>query len=222
MEKMRTLMRKYFWVGFAGILWFGLLGAGFGFLVVYQTTPGIMEQVLAEWPRESALARSPDRPTLVLFAHPHCPCTRASADSLSWIMEKAGGNVAAHVVLFKSPEFKTGWIDTNLYDTFKKIPGVTVHEDVGGKEIRTFRADISGETVLYGVDGKLLYGGGITAARGHAGDNEGRNAVVSLVKGNRANSHFPVFGCSLLDTKTTPIVNTPLRRIQAWMQKRFM
>jgi hypothetical protein len=43
-----------------------------------------------------------------------------------------------------------------------------------------------------------LFKGGITASRGHSGDNLGRDAVIDLVTSGVASaSSTPVFGCSL-------------------------
>jgi hypothetical protein len=44
----------------------------------------------------------------------------------------------------------------------------------------------------------LQFSGGITASRGHSGDNLGRSAVVALVTtGESATNHTSVYGCSL-------------------------
>jgi hypothetical protein len=52
---------------------------------------------------------------------------------------------------------------------------------------------------LYAPTGKLLFSGGITASRGHEGDNVGRSAIVSFIlNGHAPVNHTPVFGCSLL------------------------
>ena len=55
-------------------------------------------------------------------------------------------------------------------------------------------------TPLYDAGGQLRFSGGITPARGHAGDNAGRSAIVALVESaSSAPVETPVFGCSLLD-----------------------
>jgi hypothetical protein len=78
------------------------------------------------------------------------------------------------------------------------IPGVTVARDPDGAEARHFGAKTSGFTLLYSADGKLLFRGGITDGRGHSGDNIGRRAVATLLKGERAEtSATHVFGCPL-------------------------
>jgi hypothetical protein len=55
--------------------------------------------------------------------------------------------------------------------------------------------------VLYDARGQLVFRGGITSARGHAGDNYGADAVAEFVNtGVRSRSLTPVFGCSLLSS----------------------
>jgi hypothetical protein len=54
--------------------------------------------------------------------------------------------------------------------------------------------------ILYDAAGRLRFSGGITAARGHAGDNLGRSAIVELLEGDSPTATAtPVFGCSLLE-----------------------
>jgi hypothetical protein len=52
--------------------------------------------------------------------------------------------------------------------------------------------------MLYDVNGRLLFSGGITGSRGHAGDNAGRTAILALLhrEASGRNDTF-VFGCSL-------------------------
>jgi hypothetical protein len=51
--------------------------------------------------------------------------------------------------------------------------------------------------VLYNAAGALLFSGGITAARGHEGDNAGREMVLAHLAANDAGRRAPVFGCPL-------------------------
>jgi len=54
------------------------------------------------------------------------------------------------------------------------------------------------DTVVYDPSGRLLFRGGITSARGHAGDNAGRSAIVAAVEANDpARMATPTFGCEL-------------------------
>jgi hypothetical protein len=114
-------------------------------------------------------------------------------------MARSQGRVAAHVVFFKPGKFTDDWTQTSLWWSAATIPGVTVHEDLDGGQARLFGAETSGYVLLYDTHGQLLFRGGITGGRGHAGDNAGENALVSLLAGKNVNlKQTPVYGCSLL------------------------
>jgi hypothetical protein len=54
--------------------------------------------------------------------------------------------------------------------------------------------------VLYSPNGELLFSGGITGSRGHAGQNPGEDAVIALVNGRSLPlTHAHVYGCDLFD-----------------------
>ena len=72
--------------------------------------------------------------------------------------------------------------------------------DVEKYEARLFEARTSGHVVLYDAGGRLLFSGGITRARGHVGDNYGRQQVSSLLRNHTVRvADGPVFGCPLED-----------------------
>jgi len=61
-----------------------------------------------------------------------------------------------------------------------------------------FRIETSGDLVLYDADGRLLFHGGITSARGHSGDNLGRSAIQALLwKEPAQTASTSSFGCPL-------------------------
>jgi hypothetical protein len=92
------------------------------------------------------------------------------------------------------------WAETDLAIRARSLPGVTVRSDPKGRESERFGISVSGHTAVYSPDGRLLFSGGITAARGHMGDNAGRAAIRSLlVNREPAASRTPVFGCSIQD-----------------------
>jgi CBS domain-containing protein len=164
----------------------------------YEATPGSPGQTPATWPAESRVARASDRPTLVMLAHPKCVCTRASIAELAELMARLPGRVAARVLFMKPHEFPDGWEQTDTWRSAEHIPGVTVIRDVDGKEAARFGAVTSGQTALYGADGRLLFSGGITASRGHIGDNAGLDRIVSLVtRGEADRGTSKVFGCAI-------------------------
>lgn len=181
-----------------GALWLSLIGTGMWFLVNYEGNPGVAATAPTRWPADSGIRRAADRPTLVMLAHPHCPCTRASIGELSRLMTQAKGRVTAHVLFVKPAGFSEGWEQTDLLTSAAAIPGVFVVRDDEGVEASRFRAATSGQTMLYDAGGMLLFNGGMTSARGHAGDNAGRAAIVSLLStGEAQQKETPVYGCPL-------------------------
>jgi len=183
-----------------GLLWLVVVGAGLSVIWRYENAPGLAAAPPGLWPAESSLQRAAGRATLVMLAHPHCPCTRASIGELALLMARCQGRVEAHVLFYQPDDFSNEWAQTDLWQSAAAIPGVTVKTDPGGLEARRFRAETSGQVLLYDGAGRLLFSGGITGSRGHSGDNAGRSAVVSLLTGGAADrDQTSVFGCSLFD-----------------------
>lgn len=184
-----------------GLLWLGAIGTGLGALAWYDNAAAAPQEFLAEWPSGSAIHRSEQGKTLVLFAHPRCPCTRASLGELEKIVAHCQGTIIPWVVFFKPDGAEPGWEQTDLWRTASAIPGVHVLCDVGGHEARRFHVTASGQTLLYSAGGERLFSGGITFARGHAGDNAGRAAIEAWSTGSPPGyRETPVFGCPIVDT----------------------
>jgi len=185
-------------------VWVCAVAAGLAMMVRYENAPGQAERTPPDWPASSRIPQPEGHPSLVLFAHPHCPCTRATMGELARIMAQCEGKLDALVVFFYPGSSATEWKQTALRREAASIPGIRVLDDKDGREARRFGAETSGQTMLYDASGHLLFSGGITASRGHSGDNAGRGAIVSLVNSGRAGCNStPAFGCSLLDSKVT-------------------
>ena len=179
-------------IGWAAVIALGLRG-----LLNYESAPGAVADVPKVWP-PSSISLSADALTLVMLAHPHCPCTRASVGELAKVMARVEGKAKAYVLFAKPDGAGADWDDTSLRRSAAAIPGVTVLSDPDGVEARRFGAETSGHTLLFGSDGRLLFSGGITPSRGHAGDNAGAGAIVSLVHNPQAKQATTfVFGCPL-------------------------
>lgn len=180
--------------------WLAAICAGSFVLLGYQNKAGETNAAPTGWPAQSKLLRSANLPTLLLFAHPRCPCTRATVGELALLLARCSGKVDTVVIFTKPADVDDNWVETDLWRSAETIPGVTVRRDDSGIEARRFGAVTSGDAMLYDRDGKLLFHGGITDGRGHAGDNEGRSAIVSLLEGKPGHtSTTHVFGCRLFD-----------------------
>ena len=180
------------------MLWLLAVGAGFAMILKYQNTSGEIGSAQGHWPAEAQVTPDSTQDTLVMFVHPQCPCTRASMEELNRLLAQSRGRVAAHVFFFKPEGFSNDWVQADLWRSAKAIPGVAVHEDTDGKQAQLFGAETSGYVLLYDTHGQLLFHGGITGSRGHAGDNAGEEAIVSLLAGKTVSlKQTPVYGCSL-------------------------
>ena len=184
--------------------WIAALGYGMRVLLKYETTPGTSGAVISSWPIDSKATRHHGKPMLVMVAHPHCPCTRASVAELAKIMAHAPDGVTATVLFVKPLGAGAEWDDTDLRRTAAAIPGVTVQTDENGVEAARLGAQTSGHTLVFDRAGKLLFSGGITATRGHIGDNAGENAALAALKEQGPEvGQTAVFGCSLANRNPT-------------------
>jgi hypothetical protein len=148
--------------------------------------------------------------------HPHCPCSRASIGELAILMAHSGGRLAAFVDFVQPPGFNENWTKGELWSNAGSIPGVTRIID-SGAEAKLLGAATSGQTLVYDPQGRLLFSGGITAARGHFGDNAGVSAIARLLDTPEPGrptrvvyrnkpaiyaSTTPVYGCPLFARST--------------------
>ena len=121
-------------------------------------------------------------------------------------MARCQGRLNARVLFVEPEGLGQEWTHTDLWDEAATIPGVEVIADHGGASTRRFGVESSGHVLLYGAEGDLWFSGGITAGRGHSGDNRGRSTIISLLTDGNATaprrsgpSETFVFGCPLLD-----------------------
>jgi len=178
----------------------------------YSGTAGIQNAAPEVWPAKCTVVPAAGQTTLVVFIHPRCPCSRATVGEIGWIMAKAKGLVQAQVWFYRPDGEPEAWAHTDLWRSAGQIPGVSVAGDEGGVEAVRFNASVSGQTLLYDRDGRCVFNGGITSARGHSGDNAGRSAVLTLLHGaNLQKVETPVFGCALSGAGSTSAPTPGLR-----------
>ncbi|MGE0528432.1 MAG: RedB protein [Bdellovibrionales bacterium] len=178
--------------------WISLIGTGYWSLFLYSNTAGSPAAAQTNWPGESVLKPQPGLATLVVFAHPHCPCSKATVGELARLMPYVGNKAKIFVTFFKPKTRPLGWAQGSLWRDAAAIPGAEVTLDEDGTEAEKFGAKTSGQVFLYGADGKLVFQGGITPERGHMGDSDGRLAIISFLEtGHVEKSSTPVFGCSI-------------------------
>lgn len=70
--------------------------------------------------------------------------------------------------------------------------------DEKGRLSKQFGAQTSGEIVLYGRGGQMLFQGGVTPERAHVGASKGKDALErALFREDRQGGMTQVFGCPI-------------------------
>jgi hypothetical protein len=204
---MMTIIRSPILIG---ALWLAVVGFGLIVMAKYEASPGISGMPPADLPQELASYRSAGKFTLVMFAHPRCPCTRASVSELAGLMTRCHNKLESIVCVLSPRSMPKGWERTDIWEKAAGIPGVQVIPDLDGMRARQFNAPTSGQAALYDKQGKLIFAGGITSARGRIGNSQGVKIITSLVNQEspaiepNAGQATLVFGCPLHDPLPKP------------------
>ncbi len=179
-------------------LWASSLLCGFGFWMNHDSIAGSIPSAIAD--EQAVKTEGSKRFQLWLFAHPYCPCTRATLQELSRTLVDCS-EVDVHIQLFRpkddvSPERPSG----TAWEQIRQVPGVQVDWDEEGREAKRHGAVTSGHLLLFHPDGSLLFSGGITRARGYTGGNVAEQALRARLKGETTEYiSFPVYGCPIVD-----------------------
>src|SRR5256885_11944805 len=117
-----------------GLAWAGTAVFGGHALLKYENSPGKVGQVTSAWPADSKVELATDRPTLVMAAHPQCPCTRASVAELAQLMAHDQGKVQAYVLFYSPRESGPDWQNTDTRRSAGQIPRATGLSHANGGE----------------------------------------------------------------------------------------
>jgi hypothetical protein len=180
------------------IAWALAAAVGVCLSMEYASAPSATADAQSLWPAESTIRRSTTAPTLLVFLHPKCPCSRATLAELRVLLSKCVERPQLRIVVVRPSGAPVGWERGELWDMAAAIPGAIVSVDPDCREADRFHARTSGEVLLYGAQGALAYHGGLTWARGHEGESVGRDSLESIINSGRAdNVQTPVYGCAL-------------------------
>lgn len=187
-------------LAFGVVAWAAALIVGLSTVWTYSMTPGTDAPHPSTWPAESRLPRAVAVPSLVMFVHPRCTCTRASLVELEAILRQARRPVATTVVFLRPSGADASWDQAPEWRAAARLDHVELRVDWDGEEAHRFGAMTSGQVLLYDATGALRFAGGITGSRGHEGDNLGRRRVLALIDGGATDARDGhVFGCPLHD-----------------------
>lgn len=179
-------------------LWLFFVVAGLLQVERYEDRPGKTASAPVRWPENTRVRDAHNGVTLLMVIHPQCPCSRASLAELSQLMARSQGRVSATVLFVQYAGVSKRWVQSSTWRQAAAIPGVRVDSDPNGALAERFSAQTSGQTYLYDRQGRLLFSGGLTGARGHEGDNAGLDAALALARSQvPQRSRTPVFGCPL-------------------------
>src|SRR5262249_34556051 len=145
------------------IAWCTSVGGGFVALTELALAPGDATVAPDVWPIATAIERDPTRPTLVMFVHPHCACTRARRHELDRLRTAVGAALRTIVVIVRPDDLAGGGLTRE--DLVSSASAS--YEDARGVEAERFGALTSGAVVVYDAAGRLAFSGGITPARSH-------------------------------------------------------
>ncbi len=196
---------KYF--GIFLLIWLSGTASGFFLLGAYHVRPGQPGKPLVRWPEGCPVRLDPDRPTLLIFLHPRCPCSRASVAELASIAASYRGRFAAHAILYRPEGPSEDWDQAEAAATDEaSIPGLRRWTDrsgrwatdSGSRRLGRVLADPRPwmERLLREAASPLraAIGGGISASKPWSNASSERD-VEPRVK--------LIFGCPILDPAST-------------------
>lgn len=205
---MRTTRR---WQVILVSAWVLSIAGGAGYLAAHGARAGDTGVTPSRW-EPGAIERTPGVWTIVLAAHPRCPCTRASADELVRALAGADKSFELIVLAFcpaaGAGADHAGFADTPILRRLGSLNHARIVADPGGRLAAGFGALTSGHALLYDPAGRLRFSGGLTPTRAHVGPNTGSAALRSLLRGEAAAaSASPVYGCPLDNTTAARAVD---------------
>ena len=111
----------------AGFAWLSVIVGGIWVWERYDTTPGsLREQTGAA--DVAAIARW----RLTVFAHPRCPCTRATLRELAGIVREVP-ELSVRVLFVRPASARDGWEFGESWDAANRLPGCEVACDESGQ-----------------------------------------------------------------------------------------
>ena len=135
---------------------------------------------------------------LLMFIHPKCACSRSSIRELERLISRCPDSISCTFFCYLPSKKASQWSNSDIIKSTRSIPDSKTIYDIDGMWAKKFDAKTSGQVLLYDSAGMLLFSGGITAGRGHEGENTGRSFITNVVRNNSNESmQCPVFGCPI-------------------------
>ena len=176
-------------------LWALAIAIGFFSMVDYQNSAAVVYQNPSEISERFNGADNCN--VLIMALHPHCSCSRASLSELHKLQSNVGDAVRVYVLVYVPDGQDKGWAEGISLAQLSRMNTEVIY-DPGGKICLETGLNTSGETLLYNAQGSLLFSGGVTASRGHAGSNYGIEFLHDAISRKQVErTETPVFGCAI-------------------------
>ncbi|TVQ51687.1 MAG: hypothetical protein EA377_11985 [Phycisphaerales bacterium] len=189
------------------LAWIALVVGGMGLKMKYGFTPGAVAAAVPAQLTDELQDRvqlTAGRSALLVFLHPHCPCSRATIKQLDrvWAIAQESGAAdllpPVHLIFVIPPGVEDGWERGGNLARAERLEGAFVHFDRAGELAQSFSARTSGQVLFYDRNGELRFAGGITPSRGKAGDLRHARALWDVLRRERSDAaESPVYGCPL-------------------------
>ena len=205
------MFRNRYFLSLAFVGWLSAAVAGMAVMWTYQARPGLGADAPARWPGESTLPFDRAKQTLLVWIHPRCPCTHATVRELDRLLTHLPGDVNCRVVISQPPGCDESFLQTSLTSTVGRLSRAEVIVDRDQIEAKRFGVSTSGQVLLYDRDARLTFAGGITASRGHEGDNRGTAAIREIFRAAQSPACCQgnaVYGCDLFGAADDPDPST--------------
>ncbi len=179
--------------------WALMLVGGMGLLLHHGTTAGPIGTVGERLPPDAAAVLEPsgETPLVVLCAHPQCPCLPSTLVELRRVLTDAPA-VDLRVLTFAPSTPPAEWDPQASARLQQQLPDARHLVDRDGILATRLGAATSGHVFVFAPTGELRFSGGITAGRGHVGDNAAARALgKTLTSGTAETTPRAVFGCPL-------------------------
>lgn len=167
--------------------------------MAYERTPGPAFESPLHWPLDSSLEPNESNGTLIVFAHPYCPCSRAGLTKLEHALAVCEARPACYVFLSPMRSTNDSLDDATNCRIARRITSAPLQVDTYGAEAKRFGATTSGFVLFYDAHGRLRFAGGVTAERGGEQECVYEQALVEVMtKPRYPLVNTPVFGCPLV------------------------
>ena len=189
----RSFARRSLGIG-VGVVWLGMLLLVFGFLNRHAFQPSKIPTL----PRGEKTIEVSAHFRVRLFAHPYCPCSRASLEHFAESLTRFPEGVQSEVIFVTAGLEESEVATSPLVLRAQELARAKVRFDATGEEAERFGVSVSGEVLAFDSGGRLVFRGGITPGRGHQGTSTGQAELENIVNGRSPGPcATPVFGCHL-------------------------